>query len=380
MFNDFFRGKSVLVTGVAGVKGTWLALELLEAGSRVIGLDNRQPDARSNFVASGLDERITFVRADVADLNAVQRAAEGVECVFHLAAISLVGDARRRPWETYRSNVLGTVAVLEAMRLSPTLQYAVIVTTDKVYRPKNGEPWIESDPLVASEPYPISKACAELVTADYYQQYLRPAGKRVGIARAGNVVLGGDPYSSEATGGAGHLHVDCFEALMQGKQPEIFTPEFTRPYTYGLDILTGYMSLMSHLDDSGVDGEAFNFGPHERHGVENRLVATKICEIWNNGLRWRTTKTRSEPFARQSLSWEKAQQRLGWQPAYTVHETLEQVANWYRAWAAHAPVTPGSMAAANLSLIQAHRDAAARLGVAWSITGTQRPTPVPQNA
>lgn len=367
MFNNFYRDKTFLVTGVSGVKGTWLALQLLEAGSRVIGLDLRRPEAESNFRASALDDRITFVHGDVTDLTLLQKSMEGVDGVFHLAAISLVVEARRQPFETYRSNVMGTVAVLEALRRSPSVRRAVIVTTDKVYKPKAGELWIENDPLGATEPYPVSKSCAEYVVADYYRQYLKPMGTHVAVGRAGNVVLGGDPYSSAATNGAGHLHVDCFDALAHGRQPEVYTPGFTRPYTYGLDILAGYMSLMSRLDEPGVDGEPFNFGPCERYGVENGRIATLICDLWGSGLTWKTTVARQEPFERQSISWDKAEQRLGWRPAFTVEEFLKEVAQWYRAWHSGGHRGNGAMAEINRSLIEAHGDAARRQGIWWSV-------------
>jgi CDP-glucose 4,6-dehydratase len=367
VFAGFYRGKRVLITGVAGVKGTWLAQQLLELSSEVVGIDIREPEADSNFVASDLSQRITFYHGDVTDLSLLQRASQGVDCVFHLAAISLVGEARRNPLETYRSNTLGTATVLEAIRLSDSVQRAVFVTTDKVYRSKGGDVWVETDPLFATEPYPVSKACAEQVVADYYRNYLRAGGKHIGVARAGNVILGGDPYSSQRMRGAGHLHVDCFEALIEGRSPELYTPKFTRPYTYGLDTLSGYMTLMSQLDQEGIDGEAFNFGPHERFGVENGLVATKICQIWGSGIQWHSTKPREEPFEKQSLNWDKARQRLGWQPAYTIYEALSDIAQWYRAWVARGcGAHPGAMVEVNRTLIQTHQQTARHMGIAWA--------------
>ncbi|MGH9755768.1 MAG: NAD-dependent epimerase/dehydratase family protein, partial [Blastocatellia bacterium] len=267
MFRGFFKGKRILVTGVTGVKGSWLALELLEAGAQVIGVGIKPPESDSNFVLANLGAKITFHQGDVADLSLMRELMEDTDGVFHLAAVALVGDARRNPLETYRTNTLGTATVLEAIRLSDSVKYAVFVTTDKVYKPKGGEIWNETDPLFATGPYPVSKACAEQIITDYYYNYLRPAGKRLGVGRAGNVIIGGDFYSTEKTNGAGRIFVDCFDALIKKQSPKIFTPKFTRPYTYGLDILSGYLTLMSELDNEGVDGEAFNFGPHEQYGV-----------------------------------------------------------------------------------------------------------------
>ena len=372
MFNDFFVGKRMLVTGVAGVKGTWLALLLLEAGSQVVGVDIRQPEADSNFVASNLHERIQFFQGDINDLALMQRLLGEVDGVFNLAAITLVAEARRNPLETYRSNTMGVATLLEALRSSPNCKHAVFVTTDKVYKPKGGEVWFEEDTLFASDPYPVSKACAEEIIADYVRTYFgaQQTGKgriRIAVGRAGNVLLGGDPYSSRRTQGAGHLHVDCFEALAEGRPPELYTPAFTRPYTYGLDILTGYMALMSRLDQPEVASQAFNFGPHERYGIANGVIASKICELWGSGIEWQSTQTRAEPFEKQSLDWSKAQQRLGWQPAFTIDQTLQALTQWYQAWAADGMrLQAGSMATLNQSLITAHRQIASEKAIEWA--------------
>jgi CDP-glucose 4,6-dehydratase len=297
-------------------------------------------------------------------MRELMKDADGV---FHLAAIALVGDARRNPLETYRTNTLGTTTVLEAIRLSDSVRYAVFVTTDKVYKPKDGEIWNETDPLFATGPYPVSKACAEQIITDYYYNYLRPAGKRLGVGRAGNVIIGGDFHSTERTNGAGRIFVDCVDALIKKQSPKIFTPKFTRPYTYGLDILSGYLTLMSELDNEGVDGEAFNFGPHEQYGVENALLATKICELWGEGMSWQIGPQREEPFEKQSLSWDKARQRLAWQPAYTLYEALRDTVRWYRAWSEkEGASSKGGMFDFNRSLIADHVDAARKMGISWA--------------
>ncbi len=367
MFNNFYNDKRILITGVAGVKGTWLALLLLDLGCEVVGVDLRQPEADSNFAASLLHERIHFVQGDINDLPLMQRLMAGVNGVFNLAAVTLVGEAHRNPLETYRSNTLGTATVLEAIRLSESVKYGVFVTTDKVYKSKAGEVWHEDDPLFASDPYPISKACAEHIIVDYQQTYLRKQGKHIGVGRAGNVLLGGDLYSSKRTNGAGHLHVDCFEALIEGRAPELYTPKFTRPYTYGLDILSGYLRLMSRLDETGVDGEAFNFGPHERYGIENGVIAQKICDLWGSGLTWASTQPRSEPFEKQSLDWSKAQRLLGWHPAYTIDQSLADLTYWYRSWATQQRhLRAGSMVEVNQTLLQTYQKNARQQNLGWA--------------
>jgi CDP-glucose 4,6-dehydratase len=367
MFNGYFEGKRILVTGVAGVKGAWLALALLDAGAEVLGLDLRLPEPDSNYVASRLQDRISFTQGDVTDLPLMQQLMGQADGIFHLAALALVHDAYRNPFEAYRTNTLGPATILEALRLSAAPKRAVFITTDKVYKPKNGELWAETDPLGASGPYAVSKACAELIIADYQRTYLCSGGSLIGVARAGNVLIGGDWHSSLRTQGAGRIFVDCFESLAENRAPEIFSPNFTRPYTYGLDILSGYMTLMSMLDVDGIAGEAFNFGPYEQHGVTNALLATKICELWGGNLMWRSGHPRDEPFEHQSLAFDKSRERLHWRPAYTLYEALRSTTRWYKEWTRQS-ACPGErcMVDFNRELLREHRIAANNLGIAWA--------------
>jgi CDP-glucose 4,6-dehydratase len=367
VFDECFEGKRVLVTGVAGVKGTWLALMLLRAGAAVTGLDKRRAEVRSNYSAAGLGGRIRFVQGDVRDLALVRDLVNDADCVFHLAAEAIVGEALRNPLEAYSTNTLGTATVLESLRLGNPSKRAVFITTDKVYRPKNGELWLESDELGANGPYAVSKACAEWVIRDYKASYFSSKGPLVAVGRAGNVVVGGDLHSSRSTQGWGRIFVDCFEALSEGRSPAIFRPTFTRPYTYGLDIISGYMTLMSRLDRDGIAGEAFNFGPYEQFGVSNALLATKICDLWGSGILWQGQVPREEPFDYQSLSTEKSRRRLGWRPAFTLYEALSATTAWYKAWAELGPnLTEGCLYELDCSLIDQHRAAAARLGIEWT--------------
>lgn len=373
MFNGYFEGKRILVTGVAGVKGTWLALALLDAGAEVLGLDLRLPDQDSNFAASSLRGRISFTQGDVTDLALVQQLVGQADGIFHLAAMALVRDAYRNPLEAYRTNTLGPATILEALRLSAAPKRAVFVTTDKVYKPKSGELWVETDPLGASGPYAVSKACAEFIIADYQRSYLSSSGSLIGVARAGNVLIGGDWHSSRRTQGAGRIFVDCFESLAENRAPEIYSPNFTRPYTYGLDILSGYMTLMSMLASDGIAGEAFNFGPYEQHGVPNALLATKICELWGGNIMWRSGPQRDEPFDYQSLAFDKSSQRLHWRPAFTLYESVRSTTRWYKEWMRQGgSAGERSMYEFNRELLREHRIAANNLGIAWAVGETAR--------
>jgi len=368
LFEGFFLGRRVLVTGVCGVKGTWLALMLLESGAEVVGLDLGLPAPDSNFFASGLDQRIKLVHGSVTDFALIRELVEDVDAIFHLAALALVHTANRDPLATYQSNTIGTATLLEAIRLASKPRRAVFVTTDKVYRPKAGEPWTETDPLGASGAYAVSKACAELIIADYHREYFQNAGHLIGIARAGNVLIGGDLYTTHRTGGAGRILADCFEALIHQRRPEIFSPSFTRPYTYGLDTLSGYMTLMAALDRPGIAGEAFNFGPSEPYGVMNSALATKICEAWGDDLMWQPGTRREEPFEYQSLALDKSSTKLHWRPAYTLDESIDSAVKWYKAWSEwRTQCQSGGMLPLNRTLIEEHRARAESLGVLWSL-------------
>ncbi len=366
LFGGYYQGRNVLVTGAVGVKGTWLCLALEAAGAKVTGLDLRSPPPDSNFVLAGLGDSVRLVQGDINDLGLMQDLLKENDCFFHLAALALVHDCKARPLETYRVNTLGTATVLEAFRLSSVAKRGLFVTTDKVYRPKANDRWLETDPLFSSGAYAISKACAEQVIEDYRQD-LEVAGKHFGIARAGNVLVGGDLNSSARTNGAGRIFVDCFEALIDGESPRIFSPSYTRPYTYGLDIVTGYMTQLARMDESGIQGEAFNYGPHEQGGIANAFLATKICETWGGDIRWSGGPLRNEPYQTQALNWDKARLRLGWQPAYTLLESIRDAATWYREWSKVGSVpTPGELRGIDLGLLERHARAAKELGIWWA--------------
>lgn len=367
MYDGFFSDKRILVTGVTGVKGSWLALALMRAGATVIGVDRRVPDIRSNFCLAGLGKHIEFIQGDVTDVDLMDRLVSRVDGVFHLAAVAIVREAREHPLDAYLSNTLGVVTVLDAARKAKRPLRLVFVTTDKVYRPKDGELWVESDPLVASGPYAVSKACAEFIISDYQRIYFSGSPCRVGVGRAGNVIIGGDFYSSKTTQGGGRIFVDCFEALIEKRAPEIFSPNFTRPYTYGADILSGYMWLMSQLHHHEVAGQAFNFGPTEQYGVSNAHLASTICDMWGGDIQWRSGIPREEPFDFQSLSIQKSHDVLGWRPAYTLEDSLRDAARWYREWAdLGASKAEGSMYKLNIELLEKHKNTAQQLGIRWA--------------
>lgn len=357
MYHHYYEDKTVLVTGVAGFKGTWLAMALLDAGAReVIGLD-REYRPLSNFAMSGLDQVITHVHGDIRDAGLVLRLLTEyqVDTVFHLAAQPIVKTAYLNPMETMSSNIMGTATVLEAVRQAGTVKRCVVATSDKAYGDKGGALYTEDDPLRGRDIYSASKSAADIVTGAWIANYLTPAGIHCGIVRCGNIIGGGDRSP-------GRIVVDCAQALAAGRAPDIHNPVMTRDYFYVLDAVSGYLSLGAALDREGVSGEAFNFGPRE-HDIRNADLATRICTLWGSGLAWRHTPP-SEPFPeipRQTLSWEKASARLGWTPAYSLDETLRDTVEWYRAYNGDTPLDE-----LNLQLLERFVTRAAGLGLTWA--------------
>ncbi len=358
MLQGFFQDKRVLVTGACGVKGAWLCWYLLEAGAQVIGVDRDEPD-EGVFAATSLGDRIRLYRADVRDGAALAAIAteERVDGAVHLAAIALVGAAREQPQLTYATNVLGTANFLEAVRQTG-IERAVVVTTDKVYRSKGGEPWVEDDRLVASGPYAVSKACADLIAQDYFRSYLEVDGKALGIARAGNVLAPGDMND-------GRVFVDIAKALARGEPPVILNPAFTRPYTWVGDIAAGYLWLLANVQRPEVNGQAFNFGPQEQRGIPNGELADRICERWGAGVSWQRGRPRDEPFEHQSLDCTRARERLGWQAAYSLDESLAELVAWYKAYFAGGRAD-GGMRELTIAAIRRHVARARELGMAWA--------------
>jgi len=361
MFDAFYTGKRILVSGLAGAKGAWLGWYLVEAGcERVIGVDNAASLAGTCFEASGLgsEQRVSLHPTDVRDTEGLLRVieAERPDALVHLAAMAIVGECKDRPLDAYSANVLGTASVLEAVRRSD-VRRVLIVTTDKVYRDKDGAAWTEEDPLFATGPYAVSKACADVLARDYFASYLQPEGKHLCVGRAGNVLAPGDHHD-------GRIFVDVARALGRGEPPVILNPLFSRPYTFVGDVVSGYLCALAACDRPGVDGETFNFGPPEASGTPNGELATMMCELWGTDITWRAGTARHEPFTHQSLDCTKARERLDWRPVYGLRAGLAATVAWYKAQLCHPG--PGEMRGETLRIVGEHAEAARAAGVPWA--------------
>jgi CDP-glucose 4,6-dehydratase len=337
----FWRGRRVLVTGHTGFKGSWLALWLARMGAQVTGYALDAPTSPSLYELAAVgDKLVRSVHADVRDrvrLAAVM-AESRPEVVFHLAAQSLVRLSYQQPVETYETNVMGTVHVLEAARLVDGVRALVMVTSDKCY--ENNE-WVwgyrESDPMGGFDPYSSSKGCAELVIAAYRRSFFPPSGwqqHRIAVAsvRAGNVIGGGDWATDR-------LVPDLMRGFIAGQRVPIRHPAATRPWQHVLEPLSGYLLLAERLWEGAEHAEGWNFGPDPGDARPVAWIADRLAQLWGNGVGWvQDADPRPHEAAYLQLDWSKAHRRLGWQPIWSLEESLERIADWYRAFQEDASV------------------------------------------
>jgi CDP-glucose 4,6-dehydratase len=323
---EFWNGRRVLVVGNTGFKGAWLGLWLRRLGANVIGLSLPPPTTPSLFALAGLADLVPTDRVDIRDAVAVRTTLrdQRPEFVFHLAAQSLVRPSYREPVETYATNVMGTVHVLEAVRATPTVRGVIVVTSDKCYENREW-PWAyrETEPMGGHDPYSSSKGCAELVTAAYRRSFLTEIG--VASVRAGNVIGGGDWADDR-------LLPDCMRALAAGEAIAIRNPHAVRPWQHVLDPLCGYLVLAERLAGDPADfSDAWNFGPAEDDARPVAWIAERIVAQWGDGARWFHACT-DAPHEADSLKVDasKARRHLGWAPRLRLEEALAWTVEWHR--------------------------------------------------
>ena len=325
-----YRGRRVFVTGHTGFKGAWLALLLARFDAQVSGYALAPNTEPSLFDAA--DVRAALVRHTVADIRDAATLAQAMqdarpEIVLHLAAQPLVRASYRDPAQTWSTNVMGTVNVLDAVRACPSVRAVIVVTTDKCYDNKE---WLwgyrETDPLGGHDPYSASKAGTELVAASYRKSFLAERGVLLATARAGNVIGGGD-WSED------RLIPDAARAAAAGRTLEIRSPQATRPWQHVLEALHGYLRLGSRLlDGDAALADAFNFGPEPRDNLPVATVLAGLQSHWPE-LDWKhCPPPGAAPHEARNLYLDAARARteLGWTPRWSLEEALAATAGWYR--------------------------------------------------
>lgn len=335
IFDNFYKGKRVLVTGHTGFKGSWLSIWLHELGAEVIGIAQDPFTERDNYVLSGIGNKIKAdLRADIRDRKQLKELFQEYrpEIVFHLAAQPLVRLSYEIPVETYETNVMGTINVMEAMRVTDSVKVGVMITTDKCYENKE-QIWgyRENEPMGGYDPYSSSKGAAEIAIASWRRSFFNPAdyGKKHHVSltsvRAGNVIGGGDWATDR-------IIPDCIKALEAGKPIEIRSPKAIRPWQHVLEPLSGYMLLAQKMwNDPTRYCEGWNFGPRAESITPVWEVAEDVVKYYGKG----NLKDISDPNALHEakllmLDISKAKFLLGWEPRMNIHQCVELTVDWYK--------------------------------------------------
>lgn len=338
IFNGFFKGKQVLVTGHTGFKGSWLSIWLTQLGANVIGLSLDPASNKDLFIQAGLDKRIKEdLRIDIRDRSKVTKTFNKYQpdIVFHLAAQPLVRLSYEQPVETYEVNVMGTINVMEAIRTTPSVRVAVMITTDKCYENNDsGVRFVESDPMGGYDPYSSSKGACEIAIQSWRRSFFNPdyygIKHNVAIAsvRAGNVIGGGDWAKDR-------IIPDCIRAIEENKEIQIRSPKAVRPWEHVLEPLSGYLLLAKEMWNHPKDFcEGWNFGPEEDSIASVWEISSRLVNIYGKG----RLKDCSDPNDVHEaevllLCIDKAKKRLGWHPRLKLEECIALVAEWYKNYA-----------------------------------------------
>tara|TARA_B100000787_G_scaffold147262_1_gene118161 strand:- start:170 stop:1273 length:1104 start_codon:yes stop_codon:yes gene_type:complete len=330
-FESSFSGKTVLVTGHTGFKGSWLTAWLIRLGANVVGASVDVPSNPSGFEASAIGSLIKDHRLDISDVNGVYDLVKDIkpDYVFHLAAQALVRPSYQNPIETMTTNAIGSASILDALRRLNRPVVALMITSDKAY---DNVEWLwgyrETDRIGGKDPYSASKGMAELVIKTYFESYFknRESNVKIGIARAGNVIGGGDWATDR-------IVADCMRAWSDDQVVDIRSPDSTRPWQHVLEPLSGYLHLAQSLTEvSDVHGEAFNFGPSGHQDYSVRELITEMSNYWSN-VRWNDVSDDTGKLHEANLlklNCDKALHSLNWLPTLGFQETVKMTVDWYR--------------------------------------------------
>lgn len=332
---DFYRDKTVLVTGHTGFKGSWLCTILQMAGAKVVGYALKPSEEENLFTLSGIDNDIYSIEGDIRDLGHLQAVFDEYrpEIVFHLAAQPIVRESYVNPVYTYETNVLGTVNLLECVRNTTGVVSVLNVTTDKVYENKEWNwGYRESDALDGYDPYSNSKSCSELVTHSYKKSFLDAKGIAVSTARAGNVIGGGD-FAAD------RIIPDCVRAAMEGEDIILRNPYSIRPFQHVLEPLSAYLMIAQQQALEPDRQGYYNVGPQENDCITVGELTDLFCKAWGDGLKWKNVHDggpHEAAFLKLDCSLIKS--KIGWKPHWDICTAVEKTIEWTKVYAGQGDI------------------------------------------
>lgn len=338
---NFYKNKTVLVTGHTGFKGSWLCKILINAGAKVIGFSLDPPTDPNLFTLSKIESQMVSIKGDIRDFSKLKSIFEkySPEIVFHLAAQPLVRESYVNPVYTYDTNVMGTVNILECVRVTSSVKSVLNVTTDKVYLNDDvpDHAFSESEPLDGYDPYSNSKSCSELVTHSYKKSFFSESDISVSTARAGNVIGGGD-FATD------RIIPDCVRAVCRGEKVVVRNPYSTRPYQHVLEPLFLYLEIaQKQYGEKKYEGY-YNVGPDDCDCVDTGKLATMFCTEWGNGLSW-INKHDGGPHEAAFLKLDnrKVKRVFGWRPRWHIDEVISKTVEWTRVYLSNPNSVPDEM-------------------------------------
>jgi CDP-glucose 4,6-dehydratase len=321
----FWKDKKVFVTGHTGFKGAWMCRVLLNFGAEVVGYSLPAPTNPNLYSLAELENKISGTLADIRDFEKLKTSFDEAkpEIVIHMAAQPIVRDSYNDPRYTYETNVMGTVNLLECLRLSNSVKSFLNVTTDKVYKNKE---WVwgyrETEPLDGYDPYSNSKSCSELVTHSYRNSFFADRNIAVSTARAGNVIGGGD-FAND------RIIPDCIRAVQKDEPIIVRNPHSTRPYQHVLEPIMAYLMIAEkQYTDLGYAGW-YNVGPDDCDCVTTGKLADIFCSAWGNDARWENKWTRGPHEANfLKLDCSKLKSTFGWKPKWNISDAVQKTCEW----------------------------------------------------
>lgn len=338
---SFYKNKTVFVTGHTGFKGTWLSKILVNSGAKVIGYSLNPPTNPNLFSLSGIEGKMVSIIGDIRDYEHVKSVFDEYrpEIVFHLAAQPIVRDSYKEPRYTYDANVMGTVNVLECVRLTDSVKSFLNVTTDKVYfndeAPNHA--FKEDEPLDGYDPYSNSKSCSELVTHSYKKSFFADRDCSISTARAGNVIGGGD-FAND------RIIPDCVRAIENHKDIVVRNPYSTRPYQHVLEPLYVYLEICEKQYENKSFEGYYNVGPDDCDCVNTGDLVTKFCKAWGNDLSW-VNQYDGGPHEAAFLKLDnfKIKNTFGWKPRWHIDEAIDMIVRFTKVYLSDEKLIPDEM-------------------------------------